>query len=76
MFRVMAGQFSTIHQTGMCCTIACGSLTHVISRALTKGAEWWDSENTDSVDMYIFTHGHDYKGAIADYVSVSPAVAM
>ena len=39
-------------------------------RALTKGAEWWDTQDSDDHDLYIFTHGHDYRGALSDYVQV------
>ena len=28
---------------------------------LTPGAEWWDSPNTDTSDLYFFGHGLDYK---------------
>jgi hypothetical protein len=38
--------------------------------ALTEGAEWWDSVNSDDIDWYMFAHGHDYKGALADFVKV------
>lgn len=39
-------------------------------RALSKGAEWWDTPVGDDHDLYIFTHGHDYRGALSDYVQV------
>lgn len=38
--------------------------------------DWWQSPNKDDVDVYFFGHGHDYKGAIRDYVSIGGRVAI
>eukprot|EP01104_Vermistella_antarctica_P006882 TRINITY_DN1757_c0_g1_i1.p1 TRINITY_DN1757_c0_g1~~TRINITY_DN1757_c0_g1_i1.p1 ORF type:complete len:948 (-),score=252.28 TRINITY_DN1757_c0_g1_i1:465-3308(-) len=37
---------------------------------------WWGSPNTDEVDQYFFGHGHDYKGALTDFVGLSGRIAM
>jgi alpha-glucosidase (family GH31 glycosyl hydrolase) len=44
--------------------------------ALTKGAEWWESPNSDDSDWYLFAHGHDYTKAIADYTLVGGRVPL
>ena len=44
--------------------------------ALTAGAEWWDTPNTDDSDWYLFAHGHDYKQAVKDYTKVGGAVPL
>lgn len=37
---------------------------------------WWQAPNADAHDLYLFAHGHDYKAALQDFVSVSGKVAM
>ena len=37
---------------------------------------WWQAPNSDATDIYLFAHGHDYKAALQDFVSVSGSVAM
>jgi alpha-glucosidase (family GH31 glycosyl hydrolase) len=44
--------------------------------ALSADAEFWQSPNVDSVDLYLFAHGSAYKDALADFVSVAGRVAM
>lgn len=44
--------------------------------ALTEGAEWWDSVNSDDQDLYILAHGHDYKGALKEFSMISGSVPM
>jgi hypothetical protein len=31
---------------------------------------WWGGKNGDDIDLYFFGHGHDYKGALADFILV------
>jgi alpha-glucosidase (family GH31 glycosyl hydrolase) len=47
-----------------------------VNWALTKGAEWWDSVNTNDVDLYLLAHGHNYKAAIKDFAKISGSVPM
>lgn len=44
--------------------------------ALTPGAEWWDSPNTNAVDWYFFGHGLDYRGALQDFTSIAGQIPM
>jgi alpha-glucosidase (family GH31 glycosyl hydrolase) len=44
--------------------------------ALTPGAEWWDSPNSDDTDWYLFAHGHEYARAIHDYTLVGGRVPL
>eukprot|EP00042_Codosiga_hollandica_P032126 m.200668 g.200668 ORF g.200668 m.200668 type:complete len:1028 (+) comp53818_c0_seq1:262-3345(+) len=37
---------------------------------------WWVGENTNQVDSYIFTHGSNYRQALADYVQIAGRIAM
>lgn len=37
---------------------------------------WWLEPNRNDVDLYLFAHGHDYKAALSDYVSLSGKPAM
>ena len=44
---------------------------------LNPATGWWDQgQNGDDVDAYMFAHGHDYKGALKDFVAVSGKTAM
>ncbi|EDQ92185.1 uncharacterized protein MONBRDRAFT_5942 [Monosiga brevicollis MX1] len=43
---------------------------------LTTGAEWWDSVNHNDIDTYLFAHGHDYRGALADFTEVGGRIPM
>ena len=36
----------------------------------------WAGVNTDSVDTYLFAHGHEYKQALFDYTLVGGKMAM
>jgi alpha-glucosidase (family GH31 glycosyl hydrolase) len=38
--------------------------------------DWWAGNNTDTIDSYLFAHGHDYMGALSDYVKVGGKTAM
>ena len=38
--------------------------------------DWWAGNNTDAHDIYLFAHGHDYMGALGDYVKVGGKTAM
>eukprot|EP01125_Pyxidicula_operculata_P005865 TRINITY_DN2050_c0_g6_i2.p1 TRINITY_DN2050_c0_g6~~TRINITY_DN2050_c0_g6_i2.p1 ORF type:complete len:1034 (+),score=272.65 TRINITY_DN2050_c0_g6_i2:380-3481(+) len=38
--------------------------------------DWWDTPNTDQVDLYFFGHGHNYKQALKDFTSVAGKIAM
>ena len=38
--------------------------------ALSDESDFWDGPNVDAVDLYFFGHGHDYKGALKDFVAV------
>jgi hypothetical protein len=38
--------------------------------------DWWAGNNTDTIDSYLFAHGHDYMGALNDYVKVGGKTAM
>ena len=41
------------------------------------GAEdWWESQNTNTHDGYLFAHGIDYKGALRDLVAVGGKVPL
>eukprot|EP00056_Hartaetosiga_gracilis_P005958 m.91505 g.91505 ORF g.91505 m.91505 type:complete len:1088 (-) comp12327_c0_seq1:202-3465(-) len=44
--------------------------------ALSKGAEWWDSVNTDDQDLYFFGHGTNYISALRDFVSIAGKISM
>jgi len=44
--------------------------------ALTAGAEWWDSVNADTLDWYMFGHGHQYKQALADFTLVAGQIPL
>lgn len=46
------------------------------SQGRTLGLATNPTSNTDAVDLYGFFHGHDYYGAIADFVAVSGKTAM
>jgi len=44
--------------------------------------DWWVDEmgkmlrNVDTIDLYLFTHGHEYKQALADYISVGGKIPL
>jgi len=44
--------------------------------ALSDGYDFWDGQNADAVDIYMFAHGFDYKGALNDYMKVGGNIAM
>jgi alpha-glucosidase (family GH31 glycosyl hydrolase) len=44
--------------------------------ALSDDADFWDGPNIDEIDVYLFAHGRDYKGALNDYVQVGGSIAM
>jgi len=44
--------------------------------ALSDDADFWDGPNMDAVDVYLFAHGRDFKGALHDYVKVGGSIAM
>jgi alpha-glucosidase (family GH31 glycosyl hydrolase) len=44
--------------------------------ALSDESDFWDGPNVDAVDLYFFGHGHDYKGALKDFVAVGGSVAL
>ena len=37
---------------------------------------WWTKENPMQEDLYLFAHGLDFKGALADFVKISGKIAM
>ena len=51
-----------------------GGQKPAVNRILSLGTN--PSENTDVLDLYGFFHGHDYFGALADFVSVSGKTIM
>lgn len=43
---------------------------------LDSRLQWWQSRNTNRIDTYLFTHGNDYMGAVAEFSLLSGRVAM
>jgi hypothetical protein len=43
---------------------------------LNSTTGWWEGPNADAQDLYLFAHGHDYKGALQDFVHIGGRVAM
>lgn len=37
---------------------------------------WWNGSLEDGSDWYLFAHGHDYRGALADYTAIAGPIAM
>lgn len=73
-FPVVGGHLSMIPRIGKALFQRVPSmlaLPQLFYRALSTGAEWWDSPNKDDEDLYIFAHGHGYKRALGDFVQVS-----
>jgi alpha-glucosidase (family GH31 glycosyl hydrolase) len=54
------------------------SIYHDESNYCLGASDWWaaDASNVDTLDMYGFFHGHDFKGALADFVKVGGKAAM
>lgn len=47
------------------------------SPAIDPTTGWWNVGNTtDAADMYFFGHGHDYRGALADYTLIGGKIVM
>lgn len=46
------------------------------NQMLGTATSWWESPNADDVDLYLFGHGTDYLGALADFTLVSGPIAM
>jgi alpha-glucosidase (family GH31 glycosyl hydrolase) len=44
--------------------------------ALSDSADFWDGENIDAVDTYLFAHGRDYRAALNDFIKVGGNIAM
>lgn len=38
--------------------------------------DWWQSQNVDSVDLYFFGYGWNYKQAIGDYTKFGGVMSM
>jgi alpha-glucosidase (family GH31 glycosyl hydrolase) len=38
--------------------------------------DWWQSPNTDDIDLYFFGHGYEYKQALTDYQAIGGKTAM
>ena len=45
-------------------------------QAFDEVNDFWGGPNTDSVDYYVLTHGHDYKGALKDWTRVGGKVPV
>ncbi|EKX41921.1 hypothetical protein GUITHDRAFT_74394 [Guillardia theta CCMP2712] len=43
---------------------------------LRDDTDWWDGQNQDEEDLYLFAYGHAYKQALNDYARVSGKIAM
>jgi len=57
-------------------TIVNDSLNWGLTNTSVAPPEWWDSVNTDAEDLYFFGHGHDYRGALKDFILLSGPITM
>eukprot|EP00656_Telonema_subtile_P013176 TRINITY_DN16684_c0_g1_i3.p1 TRINITY_DN16684_c0_g1~~TRINITY_DN16684_c0_g1_i3.p1 ORF type:complete len:817 (-),score=152.03 TRINITY_DN16684_c0_g1_i3:124-2574(-) len=44
--------------------------------ALDSTTGWWVEPNRDQSDLYLFAHGHEYKVALGDFVSVAGKIPL
>lgn len=64
---------------GLVSTNGWAILNDTASPMLDDKDDWWTDEtgkmlrNQDAIDVYLFAHGHDYAGALADYMKVRPS---
>eukprot|EP00615_Pteridomonas_danica_P000377 CAMPEP_0114363576 /NCGR_PEP_ID=MMETSP0101-20121206/26710_1 /TAXON_ID=38822 ORGANISM="Pteridomonas danica, Strain PT" /NCGR_SAMPLE_ID=MMETSP0101 /ASSEMBLY_ACC=CAM_ASM_000211 /LENGTH=940 /DNA_ID=CAMNT_0001510367 /DNA_START=107 /DNA_END=2927 /DNA_ORIENTATION=+ len=47
-----------------------------LNYALSDDSDFWDGPNSNDIDLYMFAHGLDYKGALNDYIRVGGSIAM
>ena len=38
--------------------------------------DWWDGYGFEDVDIYLFMHGNDYKGAVGDYAKIGGNIPL
>jgi len=41
-----------------------------------NSGDWWDGYSVDTLDYYLFAHGHDYKQALYDWQSIGGKIVM
>jgi len=51
-------------------------INDTLNFCLNDESDWWDGENQDEEDLYIFAYGHAYKQALDDFASISGKMAM
>ncbi|KAK3233298.1 hypothetical protein CYMTET_56397 [Cymbomonas tetramitiformis] len=72
----------TVHEEGLHCAwgLASRSGWSVVddsdTQALNPASGWWEGQNVDEVDQYLFAHGHDYRGALKDFVAIAGKIPM